>query len=172
MKKLILPIFCFVAIFMMGCENSTNLRCATIREITSAGSENYGVSVSFMEDERVKEKFVDVQVKANEECQLVFWEENGEKMTLNLYKKDDWYSLTSLIAIAQDKPNTEKFMPFKDAVTKTYIFNSEKPVELTLRVVAGDVEENSQKTGDVLVGSEDISDEFKLKIQKVINKEE
>ena len=93
-------------------------------------------------------------------------------MTLNLYKKDDWYSLTSLIAIAQDKSNTEKFMPFKDAVTKTYIFNSEKPIELTLRVVAGDVEENSQKTGDVLVGSEDISDEFKLKIQKVINKEE
>ena len=172
MKKLILPIFCFVALFMMGCENSTNLRCATIREITTAGSENYGVTVAFIEDERVKEKSVDVQVKADKECELIFWEENGEKMTLRFYKRDDWYSLTNLVVIAQDKPNTEKFMPFKDAVNKTYMFNSTQQVELTLRVVAGDVEENTQKTGDVLVGSEDISDEFKLKIEKVINKDE
>lgn len=166
MRKVLLAFACFIVAFaLVGCENSTNLRCATIREITAAGSDNYGVAIAFQEDKRLEESAVDVQIKANKICELTFWEEGNEKIIINLGEKDTWYSMTSLIVTANGQPETEKFMRFKDAITKTYLYKSANPVELTLRVVAGDIEENVSKKGEVLVGSEDISDEFKLKIK-------
>lgn len=168
MKKLLLS-FALVAtiLTMTACENSTNLRCATIRNITSAGSENYGISVAFQEDKRLEESGVDVQIRSDKLCQLTFWEENGPKYTLHIDQKDTWYSMTSLIVIAQQKPDTEKFVKFSEATNRTYLFTSNQLLTLTFRVVAGDIEKNSKETGEVLVGSEDISEEFKLKIEKV-----
>ena len=169
MKKLFLTLALAASILTLSaCENSTNLRCATIRDITSPGSENYGVSIAFQDDKRLEESGVDVQIKSDKIGQLTFWQENGQKYTLNIDQKDNWYSLTSLLVIAQQKPDTEKFEKFSEATNRSYLFNSTQPLTLTIRVVAGDIEKNSKETGEVLVGSEDISEEFKLKIEKTV----
>ncbi len=151
--------------FMFSCENSTQLRCATISEITSAGSENYGVRINFLNDSRLKEKYVDLQIKCNKICDLVFWEENQEKITLKIDDFDEWYSLTNLIVQAKGEEDTETFEKFSEITSKTYLFNYSKSVDITLRVVAGDVEENSAGSGQILVGSEPISSQYTLKIK-------
>lgn len=156
--------FCAL-IFLTACENSTQLNCATINEITSAGSENYAVRISFQEDKRIKDKGVDVQIKFSEIGNVKFWEEYGEKLDFNIEEKDRWYSLTSLIVQAKDRANSEKFVVFSEAQTKTYLFSSEKAVNITMRVIVGDIKQNSLKMGEILVGSEPISSEYTLKIK-------
>ena len=156
---------CFSAIFLLSCENSTQLQCATISEITSAGSENYAVRINFLSDSRVEEKYVDVQIKCDKICSLIFWEENQDKITLDIDDYDEWFSLTALICRANDKAGEESFEKFKDITGKTYLFNYDSTLEITLRVVVGDIEENSQGTGQILVGSEPISSQKTLKIK-------
>ncbi len=162
---LIVFLLSFSAIFLLSCENSTQLQCATISEITSAGSENYAVRINFLNDSRVEEKYVDVQIKCDKTCQLIFWEENQDKITLNIDDYDEWFSLTSLICEAKGQTGQESFEKFKDATGKTYLFNYDGNLEITLRVVVGDVEDNSAGTGQILVGSEPISDQKTLKIK-------
>ena len=47
-----------------------------------------------------------------------------------------------------------------------YIFTSENDVELTFRVVAGQIKTNEQTKEQILVLSEDISDETVIKVKK------
>ena len=150
---------------LYACEDSTQLKCASISEITSAGSENYGVRVSFYNDSRLEDKYVDVQIKFDKICDITFWEENQNKLTLEIDDFDEWYSLTNLIAIAKGQEGQESFEKFSEASAKTYLFNHDSPLEITFRVVVGDVEKNSAETGQILVGSEPISDQFTLKIK-------
>ena len=63
------------------------------------------------------------------------------------------------------KTGQENFDEFENAVTKFYLFNSDKDLSLTFRVVAGDLEDNSDSQGQVLVGSEVISKQFTLKVK-------
>lgn len=150
---------------MFACENSTQLRTATISEITSVGSDNYGVRITFLNDKRLEDKSVDVQVKFNKTGKITFWEENQDKLTFNIEEIDEWYSLTSLIANAKNEPNTESFDEHNKAFTKTYLWNFDGRININIRAVAGQKEENSEQTGYILVGSEPISDQFTLKIQ-------
>ena len=163
--------FTFVWIIIMcmfilgGCENATMLNCATISEITSAGSENYGVRINFLSDSRIQDKYVDVQIKFDKICQVIFWEENQDKLTLTVDDYDEWYSLTSLIAIAKGQEGKEKFEQFSQASAKTYLFNYDGQLDITFRVVVGEAEDNSTGNGQILVGSEQISSQFTLKIK-------
>lgn len=153
------------SVFMFACENSTILKCASISEITSAGSSNYAIKVNFYKDSRLEGKSVDIQVKSNKIAEVICWQENSEKLTLNFTDYDEWFSLTSLICDAQSKIGQEQFELFEDAASKTYIFNSEEELTLTFRVVAGQSEDNSSSTGQIIVGSETISSQFNLKIK-------
>lgn len=165
-KYLLLTIFLLCTIIMLSaCENSTQLNCASISEITSAGSDNYGVRVSFYNDSRLKEKYVDVQIKFDKICDVTFWIENDEKLTLEIDDYDEWYSMENLIKKAKGQEGQENFEKFSEATAKTYLFNYDGALEITFRVVAGDIEDNSQGTGQILVGSEPISDQFTLKIK-------
>ena len=157
---LIIPI-----IFMFACENATRLECASFSEITSAGSENYAVRVNFASDSRIKEKYLDIQIKTDKICQLTFWEENDEKLTLNFPDFDEWYSLTTLIAEAKGLQGEEEFEKYSEATGKTYLFNYDGELKITMRAVVGDIEDNSSGTGKILVGSEPISSQFNLKIK-------
>ncbi len=152
-------------LFLTACEDSTMLHCATISEITSAGSENYGVRINFLSDSRLEDKHVDVQIKFSKICDITFWEENQDKIVLEIDDYDEWYSLTNLIAIAKGKEGEETFEKFSDATGRTYLFNYDGEIEITFRVVAGDAEQNTQGTGQILVGSEPICDQFTLKIK-------
>lgn len=171
MKKILgMAISFAVAIACLGgCENATQLRTASITEITASGSENYGVRVSFAQDKRLEGKGVDVQVKFSRTGEIVIWQENQTKYNYQIEDYDEWYSLTVLFNNLEnpESPNTETFEKYEKAVTKTYLFNyaGEGKMEITLRAVAGDIHENGYKTGEILLDSTPISEQFTLKIK-------
>lgn len=150
---------------LVGCEDATQIHSATISEITTAGSKNFGVRISYQEDSRLEKKATDVQIKFSKLGKYTFWEENGEKIDFNITEMDEWYSLTSLIYKANGKEGKEEFENLKDAKTKFYLFNFDGKSEVTMRVVVGQKEDNINKTGEILVGSEPISSQFVLKIK-------
>ncbi|MBO5394579.1 MAG: hypothetical protein J6A28_01570 [Clostridia bacterium] len=163
-RLLILPIL--VALALCGCENSTDITAAFISESTSAGSENYGVKITYSDDSRLEEKYTDVQIKFSKKGEIVIWKENQEKFTYKIDDYDEWYSMTVIFAAVEGKEGKEEFEPIKSVLAKSYFFNSEIAQEITFRVVAGDIEENSTGSGYILVGAEPISNQFTLKIAK------
>lgn len=168
MKKIrsaIVFILLFCALTMFACEDATMIKSATINEITAAGSKNYGVRISFQNDSRLKGKGVDVQIKFSKLGEVVIWKENQEKITFNVEEIDEWYSMTTIFAKASDSLGKEKFTKYEDVLTQTYLFNYEGQNEITLRVVVGTIEENNEKTGEIIVGSEPISNQFTLNIK-------
>ena len=172
MKKAFFSLFVIIAsviTFMTGCEQSTKLRTASISEITTAGSDNYGVRVTFASDKRLDGKGVDVQVKFNKVGTITMWQENQDKFDYEIVEKDEWYSMTTIFAVKNNPENTNKesFVTHDKAIAKTYLFSyaGDGTIEVTLRVVAGDKQENAYKTGEILVDSEPISEQFTLKIK-------
>ena len=167
MKKKILALVMIVFAFsvaLYGCEKSTQLKTAYIREITSAGSDNYGVRITYAEDKRLEGKGTDIQIKFNNIGTIKIGKENQDKFDYKIKDYDEWYSLTAIFAESESKIGQEKFEKYEDALTKTYLFEFDGNMKITLRVVAGDIEENSAGTGEILAGSEPISDHFTLKI--------
>ena len=168
MKKKIFALILFVlalSIPLYACEQSTKLRTATIKESTMSGSENYVVNIAYAEDKRLDGKGTDVQIKFNNIGTIKIGKENEEKFDYEIKDYDEWYSMTAIFAEQAGKSGQEKFEKYEDAIAKTYIFNYDGDMKITLRVVAGDIEENSQGTGEILAGSEPISDNFTLNIK-------
>lgn len=164
-KNIILAsmIICMFAI--IGCEDATQIKCATISEITSAGSDNYALRISYQEDSRLDGRGTDIQIKFSKIGTYTFWEENDEKLEFVITQMDEWFSLTSLIYQARGEEGKEVFEDLKGAKTKFYLFNFEGKSEITLRVVVGQREDNFDGGGEILVGSEPISSQFVLKIK-------
>ncbi len=161
----IFSVFAIAGVTLFGCENSTALRTASFTDISISASKNYGVGVKFSEDKRLQEKYVDVQVKSDKVIDKMYiWEDNGEKYSLSFNVKDSWKSITTILVEGEEKAGTEQFEKYSEALSRRYLFSSSTPVNLTFRVVVGDVEDNSKGTGKVFVGSEPISDEFTLKV--------
>ncbi len=155
---------CLLAVclcILWGCENATEMRTAYFNEITSAGSDNYGVRVTFASDSRLDGKGVDVQIKFSKIGTITLWQENQEKFDYQITDYDEWFSLTSIFA----EENKEDFATYEKATAKTYMFSSEEKMELTLRAVAGDIQENAYKTGEILLDASPISNQFTLKIK-------
>ena len=165
-KNTIIAGLLVACVIFVGCENSTNITAAYITESTSAGSENYGVKITYSEDSRIEDKYTDVQIKFSQKGEIVIWKENQEKFNYTIADNDEWYSMTSIFAVGEGKKDGEVFEPMKEVRAKSYFFNSEQSQNLTLRVVVGDIEQNSTGTGYILVGSEAISSHFTLKINK------
>ncbi len=169
MKKFFLSITTFVliccSIVFVGCQENSILQCASFSEVTSSGSDDYAVRVNFYNDKRIEDKYVDIQIKSNKVADVTFWEDNGEKLVISFDDYDEWRSLTSLVYFAKVQEGEEKFEKFKDAPAKTFMFNFDGDIELTFRAVVGETEENSEQTGEILVGSQPISKQFTLKIK-------
>lgn len=164
-KKVVLSVLLMFFVMISGCEDATQIRCASISEITISGSKNYGVRISYQDDSRLDGRATDVQIKFSSIGEYTFWEDNDEKIKFVVSEMDEWYSLTSLIYKAKGKEGEEKFEDLKNAETKFYLFNFNGKSEVTIRVVAGQKEDNLNKTGEILVGSEPISSQFVLKIK-------
>lgn len=165
MKKLLCSIFLCLSLFLVACEDTLQVRGANITPITSAGSSNYGVCISFNSDSRIEELGVDVQLRFEKKGDVVFWEDNGQKFTFSIQEADRWYSLTNLIAKAFGQEGREQFVKAGDAVSHNYLFSSQQTNTISIRVVGGDITSNSAGTGDVLTESMPISDVFKLKVE-------
>ena len=85
-------------IFLSGCDGE-EVRCAHLNNKTQGQSTNYAISFSLDKDDRMKEKYVDLQIKSSCEGQVIsFGREMEEKTSLYLEDKDVWYNLTVLIA--------------------------------------------------------------------------
>ena len=156
---------CIPLFVLSGCEQSTNLRTAVIRDISVSGSGTYGVGVSFLEDKRLEKKSVDVQVKSDKAETVEIWEENQNKYSYKFENANTWVSITTIFVNVKDSPDTEDFEEYTQASARRYLFSSEKDVKLTFRVVAGEEKDNASKKGKILTGSEQISDEFNLDIK-------
>ncbi|MBP3344598.1 MAG: hypothetical protein J6K97_00145 [Clostridia bacterium] len=166
-----LKIFAYIlavlsSIIFVGCEKATMIEAAHISEITQAGSKNYGVRITYDQDRRLEGKIIDTQIKFSKKGDIVIWQEGGEQFSYTILDDDTWYSMTTIFAEVAGKDGQEIFERKDDAVAKVYLFNSSQAQNVTLRVVVGDVETNSEQKGEILVGSEPISNQFTLKIKK------
>ena len=171
MKKFLLIFLCVCFSFLcVGCETETQLRVATISDITSSRSTYYSIKVVLEEDDRVAERYVDLQIKSSKDGQILrFGEENGDAYTITLDEKDYWYNLTYLVSKTNGVGIEGNYEKYENFGNKIYNFTSQNDVTLTFRVVPGQ-EKTSEQTGEkILVLSEDISKEVKLKVKKVIN---
>lgn len=164
--KNIVALFLLSFMFLfVGCEDSTMIKSAFISEATSAGSDEYVLRINFQTDSRLESESVDVLIKSDKPVNLTFWEENQEELTLTFDRSDYWESLTHLVTLSKGEAGRETFEKFAEVTNKSYIFKSEEPVNLTFRVIAGQVQDNSDDTGQILIGTDNISEEFVLKIK-------
>jgi len=172
MKKFILIFLCVCFSFLcVGCESETQLRVATISNITSPLSTHYSIKVVLEEDERVSERYVDLQIKSSKDNQVLrFGEENSDAYSIVLEEKDYWYNLTYLKSKTNGVGVEGNYEKYSDFGNKIFNFTSQNDVDLVFRVVAGK-EKVSEDTGEkILVLSEDISKEVKVKVKKLEEK--
>ena len=167
MKKLLSIFFmiCCFSFAFSGCENSVKINGASITEITSTGSKNYAINIAYFQDSRLENLGTDVQLRFNKTGEVTFWEDNGEKQNFVIDEFDTWYSLTNLIAIANGQEGKENFVYFKDALNKSYMFSSSENLEISIRVVVGNIEKNSSQTGYILTETMPVSDIFVLRVK-------
>ena len=168
MKKTLILILCLCFCFLaVDCEKQTKVRCAYISDITGALNTRYSIKVVLDDDDRVSDKYVDLQIKSSkEEQQLKFGIENGDAYTLTLPKKDYWYNLTYLISKTNGTEVEAGYTLYEDFGNIVYNFSSNNDVDLTFRVVAGQIKKNEQTQENILVLSEDISEEVKINVKK------
>ena len=161
MKKCFVGFLCAIFCFVLGCTSETKLKFAHISEMTSGNSTNYSVKVVLDEDDRMEERFVDLQIKSDKPKQfLTIGEENEQHKTVCLDEKNYWYNLTFLLS------GDEDYQTYKDYGTKIFNFTAKNDVKLTFRVVAGKVKQNEETGEKILVLSEDISDEVVIDVKK------
>lgn len=162
---LFLCLCCCVSLF--GCEKEPELNVAHISEITSPQSTTYAIKVTLDKDDRVKDKYADLQILSSVEGQVLkFWEENEAEFSICLQKKDYWYNLTYLIDKANGTGVEGGYKKYDDFGTRVFSFTSPNDVKLTFRVVAGQTKKNTDSGEEILVLSEEISKEVTVNIKK------
>lgn len=158
------------AVLFCACEGATDVMAASFSDISISGADSYGIAVKFSEDKRIEDKYYDIQVRANKPiAEMQMWEDGGKKYKVSFDEKDEWQSLTTMFALGEGKPGTEKFIQMKEALGRRIMFSSTEKVNLTFRVVVGESVDNRDKTGKVIVSTEPISSEFTLKIDRPAN---
>lgn len=157
---------CF-CVLLVGCGDAPELEVAHISDITGALSTDYAIKVVLDDDDRVSEKYVGLQIKANkDETVLQFGEELGDDYTLCLPQKDYWYNLTYLISKTNGVGKEAGYLPYEEYGSRVFRFSAKEEVELTFRMVAGKPKENPENGEQILVLSEPISKEVKMKLKK------
>ena len=165
MKKILSIILC-VCFLLVGCETGTAVRAGHISEITGALSTNYAIKVVLDNDDRVSEKYVDLQLKSSKANQtLTFGEEMEDPFTICLPKEDYWYNLTYLISQTNGATGKESYQGYEEFGNRIFMFTSQNDVKLTFRVVVGDKKTNSETGEEILVLSESISEEVVVDVK-------
>lgn len=167
-RNLILIVLCVCFSFVLvGCESETKVRSAFISDISGALSTRYSIRVALEKDDRVNDKYVDLQIKVDKENQqLLFGEENGDAYTLRLERNDYWYNLNYLISRTNALKVEGEYQNYQDFGTKVFNFSANNDCKLTFRVVAGQEKKNEETGERILVVSEDISEEVTIDVKK------
>ena len=153
-----------LAICLFGCENATEIEAGFISSLSSPSSEVQAVKITFSDDSRLEGKGVDCQLRFLKAGQITLWLDGQEKVDYEIQQYDYWYSLTEILA--QAKGEKLEFESFDNAISKTILFQSQQEQEVSIRVVAGQREMNFENDGEILVGTEPISNQFRLKLGK------
>lgn len=167
MKKIkFLALLIICACIFAGCESSNEITVAYLSNATSAGSEDYAVKITFQQDDRVENKYYDIQIMSDvDDLQFTFFQEGEGKMSATISQSNRWNSLTSIIYSSMGQEGKESFEQLKNAVDVIYVINVEKPAKLFFRVVAGEVEDNADGTGEILANTQPVSADFVLNCQ-------
>lgn len=157
MKKYLFVALCVCfSFFICGCEEVKTLRVASINDITVG--QNYSIKVVLGDDERMSEKYVDLQIRSNKDNLILDFSQEGEKGNLlTIEEKDSWYNLTYLIS--QNSEKSEKYQKYDDFGAKIFNFSTNFDAKLTFRVVVGDVVTNEKTSEEIFILSEDVSKE-------------
>lgn len=167
MRKIFLSVLCVLFCFCCGCETQTTLLVAHISDCTLGNSTSYSVKVELDDDDRMEEKYVDVQIMSSEgEASVSIGEHGKEKISVYFDKKDYWYNLTYLIDKANGVTTEGGYQKYQQFGSKIYNLTSKVDLKLTFRVVVGNLKKNSQTNEEILVLSEPVSNEFMLKMKK------
>ncbi len=167
MKRFFAIFLCLCLCFLAGCENETKVLAAHISDMTGARSTDYAIKVVLDDDERVNDKFVDVQIMSSNDNQtLTFGQELQKSHLITIPKKDYWYNLTYLISNANGVPEEGKYQKYEEYGDRVYMFSSSNDVKLKFRVVVGQVKVNKETNENILVLSEDISEEVEIEVKK------
>jgi hypothetical protein len=168
MKKFILVFLCVCFSFVLvACENQTNLQTAYLSDVTGAFKTDYSIKVVLDNDDRVNEKYVDLQIMSSADEQVLkFGEENGDAYTICLPKKNFWYNLTYLISKTNGTGVEAGYQTYKDYGNKIYNFTTANDVDLKFRVVVGQMKENEETQEQILVLSECVSNELTVSAKK------
>ncbi len=171
MKKFLFSVLCVcLCLLAVGCESQTKVKCAHIADITGALSTQYAIKVTLDDDDRVQDKYVGLQLKADKEnLQLKFGEELGDDYTLVLKKVDYWYNLTYLISQTNGAGEEAGYLEYPEYGDRVFRFCADENCELTFRMVAGKPKKNQETGEEILVLSEPISDEVTVKMKKCEN---
>lgn len=167
MKKIFVIILCVCFSFLFfGCETDNSLKTAHISDKTNALSTKYSILVSLDEDERLTEKYVDIQLKSDKQNQtLSVFEENNDALTISLPEKDFWYNFSYLISKANGTKEAG-YQKYEDFGTKHFVFMTQNDVDITFRVVCGDLKKTEETQEEVMVLSKPISKEVLVKMKK------
>ncbi len=160
-KKLIIILLICNVLILSSCYTDNTLQAVYFKNLTTAGSENYTISVNKLNDSSLKDLYVDILLKVDtDNLDFNLSLENNEPFKLYISKSYEYVSLTNLINTQTDyNINFETFNSFKN---KTFILNSNQDVTFTFKAVAGKVSENAFKEQNA------ISSEFKISVKKTI----
>ena len=167
MRKIFIVICCICFSFtLLGCEAENSLKTAHISDKTNDLSTKYAVLFALDQDDRLTEKYVDIQLKSNKQAQeLSVFEENQNSLTITLPEKDFWYNMSYLISKANGTKEAG-YQKYEDFGAKHFVFATENDVDVTFRVVCGDLKKNEGTQEEILVLSEPISKETIIKMKK------
>ena len=167
MKKIFIVILCVCFSFLFfGCETENSLKTAHISDKTGDFSTKYSILVSLDEDDRLTEKYVDIQLKSDKQNQILsVFEENNDALTISLPEKDFWYNFSYLISKANGTKEVG-YQKYEDFGTKHFVFMTQNDVDITFRVVCGDLKKTEETQEEVMVLSKPISKEVLVKMKK------
>ena len=155
-----------ITLILSFCGCMRQPKSVTFSDNSVLNTGRYIMTVRYLEDTAYDDKSTDLQFKSSiNNAIITIGKENHEPVKVLIEEKDTWYSLTTLICLSQDKSNTEDFTLYKDSINTTYIIESEKSLNLTVRAVVGDKEPNGDETGYILSNKQICSEEFELKIK-------
>ena len=152
MKKCFVGFLCAIFCFVLGCTSETELKIAHISEMTVGNGTNYSIKVTLDEDDRMEERYVDLQIKSEKANQfLEIGQENVEHETICLEREDYWYNLTYLIS-----ENEEVYQTYK-----------EEPIPILLKLI-----QNTENEGTLPKSLYEATITLILKLEKDIIKKQ
>lgn len=161
LKKLSILILALAIFIVSACTFGNNSICANFVDITNPSSTDITFKVTFEEERRYFDKGFDILVKSNENnAEFLIKKELEDFVTIVLKEKDTYYSLYKLMAEAENKKF--EYMPYKKAISKIYIINSQNDYLLTFKAVVGEISQYKSSLLNVF----DISKVFELNVKK------